>query len=214
MKEVYFRISEIGTKCPRRLWYRVIGTEKEYTKYQKRIMELGKAYEEFVVRWLQEDGYKIERLEDRSVEFEMLDCKFKGEYDLLLQFNDKVLVADVKALGIESYYKFLYGDLWKEFYHYVVQVGFYYFALKSKGIQLDGAALVGVVRDNAWYTVKEIQGLDDSLWLLSVMKNVLLVKSSIEKGKEVKEYHKECNECEFRRRCCYGSSTDQISTLC
>ena len=132
------RMSNIGTKCRRKLWYKI----NEFDKLEKlqpatKIKFLiGNILEELALYLAQAAGHSVERQQE-TLEYEGV----QGHIDAVIDSH----IVDVKSASSYSFKKFINGlEPATDLFGYLRQLGLYYTSLVRDGTPLKGSAFLAI----------------------------------------------------------------------
>lgn len=144
------RASKVGFPCDRNLWYSVNdGYEEKVLEKSQRIFDVGTALEPVIIKWLEDDGWKIQ-FRQQEIYKEVRGGGILGHIDGMMSQNwwdGEIFLFDIKTMNERAFNFWKADGTLAKYPQYVDQLHCY--ASCNFSWKLSGLAVVGVNKNNS-----------------------------------------------------------------
>ena len=153
--EKVLRASKAGYPCSRNLWYSVNGYEGTTDLRTQRIFDVGTYLEPLVVRWLEEDGWKVyynqgSQDADLELKYPVNGGNLAGHPDCFISREGTGnLLIDIKTMNERAFQWWKRDGSIKSKPQYVDQLHIYAAAAMKAGFEVDKLGIVGLNKNNS-----------------------------------------------------------------
>ena len=167
MSEKIMTASKVGFPCDRNLYYAVNGFKGEVKESSQRIFDVGSALEPLIVKWLNQDGWRVfynPGSQSAALEFyaPINGGKIGGHPDAFMsKLNCDNVLVDIKTMNERAFISWKRNGTIKDKPQYADQLHVYAYAAKLAGFPVDKLNIAGThnLAYNASVMVREGLGI-------------------------------------------------------
>lgn len=206
MREKIMTASKVGFPCDRNIYYAVNGFKGEVKESSQRIFDVGSALEPLIVKWLNQDGWRVfynPGSQSAALEFyaPINGGKIGGHPDAFMsKLNCDNVLVDIKTMNERAFISWKRNGTIKDKPQYADQLHVYAYAAKLAGFPVDKLAIAGMNKNNSELHIDFFDYEPERMnKIIERAERILNLDKAPEQGERYEAWA--CSYCDYCKHC-------------